>query len=35
LELGGKSPVIVDPASDIDLAARKILVGRSYNAGQV
>lgn len=35
LELGGKSPVIVDPEYDIDIAAKKILVGRSFNAGQI
>ncbi|KAJ7024307.1 NAD-aldehyde dehydrogenase [Mycena alexandri] len=34
LELGGKSPVFVDPASDMQLAARRILWGKSTNAGQ-
>ncbi|CAE7171007.1 unnamed protein product, partial [Rhizoctonia solani] len=34
LELGGKSPVIVDPASDMKLAARRILWGKATNAGQ-
>ncbi|KZP11668.1 aldehyde dehydrogenase [Athelia psychrophila] len=35
LELGGKSPVIVDPACDIDLAAKRILWGKCNNAGQI
>lgn len=35
LELGGKSPVIVDPACDMDLAAKRILWGKCNNAGQV
>lgn len=34
LELGGKSPVIVDESADIDLAARRILFGKLLNAGQ-
>ena len=34
LELGGKSPVIVDEGIDLDLAARRILNGKSVNAGQ-
>lgn len=34
LELGGKSPVIVDEAFSIDEAARRILWGKTYNAGQ-
>ncbi len=34
LELGGKSPCIVDNAADIDLAARKITWGKLMNAGQ-
>lgn len=35
LELGGKSPVIVDSAYDIDLAAKRILWGKCNNAGQI
>ncbi|KAJ7263482.1 aldehyde dehydrogenase [Mycena rebaudengoi] len=35
LELGGKSPVIVDPAYDIALAAKRILWGKSQNCGQL
>ncbi|CAE6527715.1 unnamed protein product [Rhizoctonia solani] len=34
LELGGKSPVIIDPASDMKLAARRVLWGKAINAGQ-
>lgn len=35
LELGGKSPVIVDPNYDLDLAAKRIIWGKINNAGQV
>jgi aldehyde dehydrogenase (NAD+) len=36
LELGGKSPVIVDPKyPDLDVAAKRILWGKYCNAGQV
>ncbi len=34
LELGGKSPVIVDKTSDIDLAAKRLVFGKYMNAGQ-
>lgn len=34
LELGGKSPVIVDPSADIDEVATKVLWGKTVNAGQ-
>ena len=34
LELGGKSPVIVDETADIDLAAKRIAWGKCLNAGQ-
>lgn len=34
LELGGKSPVLVDQTADIDLAARRIVWGKCLNAGQ-
>ncbi len=34
LELGGKSPAIVDDSVDIGLAARRIIWGKSINAGQ-
>ncbi|EKM57674.1 uncharacterized protein PHACADRAFT_251452 [Phanerochaete carnosa HHB-10118-sp] len=33
-ELGGKSPVIIDPKCDMKLAARRILWGKIANAGQ-
>jgi len=35
LELGGKSPTIVDESADIDIAAKKVVFGRFANAGQV
>ncbi|KAF8878199.1 aldehyde dehydrogenase [Infundibulicybe gibba] len=35
LELGGKSPVIVDDTCDIELAAKRILWGKINNAGQI
>lgn len=34
LELGGKSPVIVDDDANLDLAARRIVWGKYTNAGQ-
>lgn len=34
LELGGKSPVVIDQNADFDLAARRILWGKILNAGQ-
>lgn len=34
LELGGKSPCIIDPTADITLAARRIAFGKILNAGQ-
>uniref|UniRef100_A0A0N4ZEG5 Aldehyde dehydrogenase n=1 Tax=Parastrongyloides trichosuri TaxID=131310 RepID=A0A0N4ZEG5_PARTI len=35
LELGGKSPVIVDEDVDIDIAARRIIWGKLTNCGQI
>ena len=35
LELGGKSPVIVDATANLDLAAHKIVWGKFSNAGQI
>ncbi|WP_439152234.1 aldehyde dehydrogenase family protein [Winogradskyella sp.] len=35
LELGGKSPTIVDKTSSIDKAAKKIVWGKFLNAGQI
>lgn len=34
LELGGKSPCIVDEGADLEVAARRIAWGKSLNAGQ-
>ncbi len=34
LELGGKSPVIVDKSANIEIAARRICFGKILNAGQ-
>ncbi len=34
LELGGKSPCIVDETADLDFAARRIVGGKMLNAGQ-
>lgn len=34
LELGGKSPVIVDESANIKLAAKRIAFGKTLNAGQ-
>ena len=34
LELGGKSPVVVDRSADIAVAAKRIAWGKSLNAGQ-
>lgn len=35
LELGGKSPTIIDKTADIDKAAKKIVWGKFLNAGQI
>ncbi|KAF9477627.1 aldehyde dehydrogenase [Pholiota conissans] len=35
LELGGKSPVIVDATADIQLAAKRTLAGKTTNCGQI
>lgn len=34
LELGGKSPVIIDRSANLDVAARRIVWGKFLNAGQ-
>ena len=34
LELGGKSPCIVDESADLDTAAKRIVYGKFFNAGQ-
>ncbi|PIO60913.1 coniferyl-aldehyde dehydrogenase family protein [Teladorsagia circumcincta] len=35
LELGGKNPVLVEPDADIEDAARKIIVSKMLNCGQI
>ena len=35
LELGGKSPAIVGRGADLDLAAKRLMFGKTLNAGQV
>lgn len=34
LELGGKSPCIIDKDADIEIAAKRVAWGKSLNAGQ-
>ena len=34
LELGGKSPAIVDPSANLKVSARRIIWGKFFNAGQ-
>jgi coniferyl-aldehyde dehydrogenase len=35
LELGGKSPVIIGETADMTLAAKRIMMGKTLNAGQI
>ena len=35
LELGGKSPVIVGRSAEIPLAAKRVMMGKTLNAGQI
>jgi acyl-CoA reductase-like NAD-dependent aldehyde dehydrogenase len=36
LELGGKSPVVIDPnTTNLKVAAKRVLYGKTLNAGQV
>lgn len=35
LELGGKSPVIIGRSADIELAASRVMAGKTMNAGQI
>ena len=35
LELGGKSPVIIGDSADMDLTAKRIMMGKTLNAGQI
>lgn len=33
-QLGGKCPVVIDPACDLKTTARRLLWGKTVNAGQ-
>jgi coniferyl-aldehyde dehydrogenase len=35
LELGGKSPVILGESADVGLAAKRVMMGKTLNAGQI
>lgn len=35
LELGGKSPVIIGKSADMDLVAKRVMMGKTLNAGQI
>src|SRR5208282_5287170 len=35
LELGGKSPVIVGQGANLDLTAKRVMMGKTLNAGQI
>ena len=35
LELGGKSPVILGNSADMDLATKRVMMGKTLNAGQI
>ncbi|KAA1472621.1 aldehyde dehydrogenase [Dentipellis sp. KUC8613] len=35
LELGGKCPVVIDPETNIELSAKRILYGKQSNLGQI
>ncbi len=35
LELGGKSPVVIEDDADIEMAAARIMTGKTLNAGQI
>lgn len=35
LELGGKSPVIVSRSADMDITAKRVMFGKTLNAGQI
>ncbi len=35
LELGGKSPVVVGESADLDLVAKRVMMGKTLNAGQI
>lgn len=35
LELGGKSPVVVSDTADMEVTAKRVMVGKTLNAGQI
>jgi coniferyl-aldehyde dehydrogenase len=35
LELGGKSPVIISKSADMDITAKRVMMGKTMNAGQI
>ena len=35
LELGGKSPVIIGESADMELTAKRVMMGKTLNAGQI
>src|SRR5262249_17460172 len=35
LELGGKSPVVIGKGADLPLAAKRVMLGKTLNAGQI
>jgi coniferyl-aldehyde dehydrogenase len=35
LELGGKSPVVIGESADLDLVAKRVMMGKTLNAGQI
>ena len=35
LELGGKSPVVISETSDIKISSKRIMAGKTMNAGQI
>jgi coniferyl-aldehyde dehydrogenase len=35
LELGGKSPVVIGQSADLDLTAKRLMMGKTLNAGQI
>jgi aldehyde dehydrogenase (NAD+) len=35
LELGGKSPVVIDESADISVAAKRVAIGKYLNCGQI
>lgn len=33
LELGGRNPCVIDESADVDLAVKKVVLGRFINSG--